>query len=195
MTGKHARNAHGHARTHTKHTFALTGHMCAQHDSVQLPIGALHYSIQESAHFKESQEADFDEKAAQELAVRQMELLTAAHLTDLSSVAFQHTGELEASAMALLRVLVLQTPDEAAAVTNPCHAQVDMVEERARDVAQLLSLLALEELPTSFDQDLEVLSRKGREKVMAVQYRMAQKQILLRASAFYSTRPELKHTQ
>lgn len=137
------------------------------HDFVRLPAGALSYALQESvASFQrtlalEETEDFLSEEEARALSAAQLRLLHAANLSDVSTVVIMHDGVVEAKSMALVRVLVLRSPAEAAGVSCVLQVQDDTIEERARDVIRRLCTLALQQLPTSTSHDMRLVHGDG----------------------------------
>jgi hypothetical protein len=137
------------------------------HDFVRLPAGALSYALQESvANFQRAlalnETEDFlSEAEARELSAAQLLLLQACNLTDVRTVFISHDGEVEPRSMALVRVLVLRSPGEAAGVSSALEVQENKIEERARDVICRLCTLALQQLSTSTSHDMRLVHGDG----------------------------------
>jgi len=91
----------------------------------------------------------------------QLLLLQACNLTDVRTVFISHDGEVEPRSMALVRVLVLRSPGEAAGVSSALEVQEKKIEERARDVICRLCTLALQQLSTSTSHDMRLVHGDG----------------------------------
>mmetsp|Transcript_85633 Transcript_85633/g.138853 ORF Transcript_85633/g.138853 Transcript_85633/m.138853 type:complete len:349 (+) Transcript_85633:3-1049(+) len=126
------------------------------HDRLSLPAGALSFALQQTV--AQRLPPQLSDQEAHELTNLQTVLLQQSHLLDVTTLHITHTGEVEETTMALVRVLVLQSPAEAAAVTNPLHVQETIIEERARLVLFALCTSAEEELGTSIEHDLQLLA-------------------------------------
>ena len=137
------------------------------HDFVRLPAGALSYALQESvASFQrvlalEETEDFLSEDEARALSAAQLRLLHASGLSNVTNIIIMRDGEVEAKSMALVRVLVLRSPSEAAGVTSALEITDDAIEERARDVIRRLCTLALKQLPTSTSHDMRLVHGDG----------------------------------
>jgi len=124
------------------------------YDVLTLPIGALSYVIAQVQQVQQDCESEQHPQAtnapgmadnvAEELATQQLRLLLEAGASELECLTLDASGELDASSMALVRVLIMRSPRETASCTSALHVQEDSVEQRAREVIRRLCLLALE---------------------------------------------------
>ena len=109
-----------------------------------------------------------------------------ANLEGLGALTLLSGGQLTAQSMALVRVLSLRTPREAHSLMSALLPASDgALEQRALAVVRRLAVLALEELPSSLEEDQRALtapSRGGAGARTALQFRVERKRILSRAA-------------